>query len=98
MQDAEKTKDEILKEDAEQWEANREQRVQSWRTFTMKKTKAIHKQKKQESKPQSKKLQKHFFEMRAAPVLPEARPETIQNNQSYGIMQGDSKFSKPMGL
>ena len=41
--EVEKTKTQILKEDAEEWDAGREKRTQNWRDFGAKKTKTIKK-------------------------------------------------------
>ena len=70
-----KTKDEILLEDAQQWEKGREQRVQNWRAFTEKKTKTIKKQKKYEDKASAKLKRAKFYEMKSAPVRPEQRAD-----------------------
>ena len=70
----EKTKTQILKEDAEEWDQGREKRTQNWRDFNHKKTKTIKKQKKYENTGTGKKPpSKRFFEMKPAPVKPEER-------------------------
>lgn len=57
-----KVQEEILKEDLKAWEDNREKRVESWRTFSEKKTRI-------------EKRKKTHFGIKAPPVKMEERPE-----------------------
>ena len=54
--------EEILKEDLKAWEENREKRVESWRTFS-------------EKKSRIEKRKKTHFGIKAPPVRQEERPE-----------------------
>ena len=93
-------KTEVLKEDAQEWDENREKRVQTWRSFQMKKTKTIQKERKKEyleSKylvkaisKKEKKPARSFFEMKPLHIKPEER----MGAQREGRVQ----HSKPMGL
>ena len=93
-----KARDEVLKDDALEFEAGREKRVQNWRDFMHTKSKKIQKQKKLDEKGIKKTVNKSGFERRAAPIRPEQRPETMQNSEKYGLILGDSKYSKAMGI
>ena len=57
-----KVQEEILKEDLKAWEENREKRVDSWRSFSEKKTRI-------------EKKKKTHFGIKAPPVKQEERPE-----------------------
>lgn len=99
LQKVEKAKDEVLRDDAQEWEANREKRVQNWRDFKNKKSKKIQKQKKLDEKGIKKTVNKAYFERKAAPIKPEERPEiNVQNTTQYGLIQGDNKYMKPLGI
>lgn len=98
QQKLEKVKDDVLKDDAQDWETGREKRVQNWRDFKDKKSKRIQKQKKLDEKGIKKTINKIYYERKAAPIKPEERPEVVTNTTQYGLIQGDSKYQKPLGI
>ena len=81
----ERTKDQIHREDAQEWEENREKRVNQWRNFVDKKSKTIKKQKKNENKlKEGKKIKAtKFHEMKSMPIRPEQRTDVQQDKVGF---------------